>query len=85
MPAPATIQRRGLLVLGVIAAICTLAAGRTTAHDISGVLPTSIGLPEVNVVLRPTAGAPPYSGVDPFEFQLTSLRMISLPFGSFSR
>ena len=76
MPAPATIQRRGLLVLGVIAAICTLAAGRTTAHDISGVLPTSIGLPEVNVVLRPTAGAPPYSGVDFSGFPLTNLRMI---------
>jgi hypothetical protein len=76
MPAPATIQHCGLQVLGAIAAICTLAAGRTAAHDIPGVLPTSIGLPEVNVVLRPTAGAPPYSGVDPFAFPLTNLRMI---------
>jgi hypothetical protein len=76
MPAPATIQRRGLLVVATIAAICTLAAGRTAAHDISGVLPNSIGLPEVNVVLRPTAGAPPYSGLDFLGDEFENLRMI---------
>jgi hypothetical protein len=76
MPAPATSPRRRALVLAAIAALGTLAAGRAGAHDIAGVLPTSIGLPEVNVVLRPTAGAAPYSGVDSFEFPLTSLRMI---------
>jgi hypothetical protein len=76
MPAPATTQRRGLRVAGTIAAICTLAAGRAAAHDIAGVLPTSIGLPEANVVLRPTAGAPPYSGVDFLGDPVTNLRMI---------
>jgi hypothetical protein len=53
-----------------------LAASPAPAHDIPGVLPTSIGLPEVNVVLRPTAGAAAYSGRDSFEFPLTNLRMI---------
>ena len=53
-----------------------LAAGRAQALDIDGVLPTSIGLPEANVVLRPIAGAGPYSGLDYFEFPLTNLRMI---------
>jgi hypothetical protein len=53
-----------------------LAAGRVQALDIDGVLPTSIGLPEANVVLRPVAGAGPYSGLDSFGFPLTSLRMI---------
>jgi hypothetical protein len=51
-------------------------AGRAQALDIPGVLPNSIGLPEVNVVLRPTAGLAPLSGVDSFAFPLTSLRMI---------
>ncbi len=76
MPAPATIQRRSLPVLGAIAAICTLMVGRGAAHDIPGVLPNSIGLPEVNVVLRPTAGAAPYSGVDSFGDPLTNLRLV---------
>lgn len=49
---------------------------RTHALDIAGVLPTSIGLPEVNVVFRPLAGAGPYSGMDSFGFPLTNLRMI---------
>jgi hypothetical protein len=57
-------------------ALWILAAGPARAHDIPGVLPTSIGLPEVNVVLRPTAGAAPYSGLDSFAFPLTNLRMI---------
>ena len=58
------------------AAIWLLVAGRAQALDVAGVLPTSIGLPEVNVVLRPTAGAGPYSGLDSFGFPLTSLRLI---------
>jgi hypothetical protein len=53
-----------------------LAAGRAPALEIAGVLPNSIGLPEVNVVLRSTAGAAPYSGLDSFGFPLTSLRLI---------
>jgi len=53
-----------------------LAAGRAQALDIAGVLPNSIGLPEVNIVLRSTAGAAPYSGLDSFGYPLTSLRMI---------
>lgn len=76
MPAPATNQRRSLRVLGAIAALCTLVAGRGAALDVPGVLPNSIGLPEVNVVLRPTAGAAPYSGVDFLGDPLTNLRMI---------
>jgi hypothetical protein len=56
--------------------ICVLGVGRAQALDISGVLPTSIGLPEVNAVLRPIAGGGPYSGVDSFGFALTNLRMI---------
>jgi len=57
-------------------AICTLQVGAAQALDIPGVLPTSIGLPEVNVVPRPSAGAAPYSGVDSFGGGLTNLRMI---------
>jgi len=53
-----------------------LAAGRVQAVEIAGVLPNSIGLPEVNIVLRPTAGAAPYSGLDSFGFPLASLGMI---------
>jgi hypothetical protein len=76
MPAPGTIRCRGLRVAGTLAALGALAAGPAAAHDIAGVLPTSIGLPEVNAVLRPTAGAPPYSGEDSFGFPFTNLRMI---------
>ena len=78
MPAQATVQPRcrGLGALGAVGAMWILAAGPAQAHDIPGVLPTSIGLPEVNVVLRPTAGAAPYSGLDSFAFPLTNLRMI---------
>jgi hypothetical protein len=63
-------------------ALCTLAviglfaAGRAQGLEIAGVLPNSIGLPEVNIVLRSTAGEAPYSGLDSFAFPLTSLRMI---------
>jgi len=67
---------RSLFASGAIAVLCTLAAGRGEAWDIDGVLPTSIGLPEANVVLRPSAGAGPYSGLDSFGSPLTNLRMI---------
>ena len=53
-----------------------LVAASATAIDIPGVLPNSIGLPEVNVVLRPTAGAAPYAGVDFLGDPLTNLRMV---------
>ena len=69
-------QRSHLALLARTAAITALAAGAAAAHQIGGVLPTSIGLPEVNVVLRPAAGAPPYSGSDSFGSPLTNLRMI---------
>ena len=59
-----------------IAVVGMLASGRAQALDIAGVLPNSVGLPEVNVVLRSTAGAKPYSGLDSFDFPLTNLRMI---------
>jgi len=67
---------RGLSASWVLGMICVLGVGRAQALDISGVLPTSIGLPEVNAVLRPIAGAAPYTGVDSFDFPLTNLRMI---------
>jgi hypothetical protein len=78
MPAQVAVQLRcrDLAALGAVTAIWLLAVGPARALDIPGVLPTSIGLPEVNVVLRPTAGAAPYSGVDSFDFPLTNLRMI---------
>lgn len=76
MSALATIALRAPLILAVIAATCALAAGRSAAYEISGVLPNSIGLPEVNVVLRPTAGAPPYGGLDFLGDPFTNLRMI---------
>ncbi len=60
----------------VIPLIWLLATGGAHALDIDGVLPTSIGLPEANVVLRPTAGAGPHTGLDSFGFDLTNLRMI---------
>jgi hypothetical protein len=67
---------RGVLVYCTLAMLWVLAAGHAQALDIDGVLPNSIGLPEANVVLRPTAGAAPYSGLDSFAFPLTNLRMI---------
>jgi len=67
---------RALRAAIAIAGLGMLAAGPARARDIDGVLPTSIGLPEVNVVLRPTAVAAPYSGLDSFGFPLTSLRLI---------
>ena len=77
MSAPATIQScafRGLRLAA--SSIVLLVAVRGMALDIPGVLPNSIGLPEVNVVLRPTAGSAPYSGVDSFGDPLTNLRLI---------
>jgi hypothetical protein len=67
---------RGLFASCAIAVMWMLVAGRAQALDIDGVLPTSIGLPEVNVVLRPITGAEPYSGLDSFGFPLANLRMI---------
>ena len=52
------------------------AAGAASGHVIDGVQPNSIGLPEVNVVLRTTAGASPYSGLDSFGSPLANLRMV---------
>ena len=66
--------QRVLVLVAVL--VNAVAAMPVAALDIHGVLPTSIGLPEVNVVLRPSAGAPPYAGVDSFAFPLTNLRMI---------
>jgi hypothetical protein len=68
--------RRRLFAACAIGLLWVLAAGRVQARDIPGVLPTSIGLPEVNVVLRPIAGAGPYTGQDSFGDGLTNLRMI---------
>ncbi len=67
---------RGLFTSCAIAVIWMLAAGRAQALNVDGVLPTSIGLPEANVVLRPIAGAGPYSGLDSFGDPLINLRMI---------
>ena len=67
---------RGLFAVCAIAVMWLLVAGRAPALDIDGVLPTSIGLPEANVVLRPIAAAGPYSGLDSFGFPLANLRMI---------
>ena len=59
------------------AAIALLLGGAPAgALDIEGVLPTSIGLPEVNAVLRPSAGAPPYTGVDFIGSPVANLRLI---------
>ena len=86
MPTKTTIQARrrgtggctarGIFTSCAIAVMWMLAAGRAQALDIDGVLPASIGLPEVNVVLRPIAAAGPYSGLGSFGFPLTNLRMI---------
>jgi len=68
---------RARCVLACAAAVLyTLFPGASRALDIPGVLPNSIGLPEVNVVLRPTAGAPPYTGLDFIGDPVTNLRMI---------
>jgi hypothetical protein len=67
---------RALFTSCAIALIWMLASDRAQALDVDGVLPTSIGLPEANVVLRPSAVAVPYSGLDSFGFPLTSLRLI---------
>ena len=75
---PRTLRRtaRCLSASCVFWMICILHLGRAQALDIPGVLPTSIGLPEVNVVLRPSASEAPYSGFDSFGGDLANLRMI---------
>jgi hypothetical protein len=60
----------------LLSLLAILVGGPTHALDIDGVLPNSIGLPEANVVLRPSAGAAPYSGLDSFAFPLANLRLI---------
>ena len=75
MPAPAAIQRRGLLVPGAIAAICTLATGRTAAHDVSGV--DSFAFPLTNLRMIYDTGA---SGVILFEGPALAL---SIPVAQF--
>jgi hypothetical protein len=64
------------LLACTLAVLSALASGPARAVDIADVLPNSIGLPEVNAVLRPTAGAPPYSGFDFILDPVTNLRMI---------
>jgi hypothetical protein len=59
---------------------CTIAAWFATTNtglalDITGVGAYSIGLPEVNVVLRENADAAPYDGFDDIGDPLTNLRM----------
>ena len=75
-PAPGPSLHRARLAALVLAVVVSGAGGSARALDINGVLPTSIGLPEVNVVLRPSAGAAPYSGVDSFSFPFTNLRLV---------
>ncbi len=65
----------GLVALGGVA-IALLAASPSLALDVEGVLPTSIGLPEANVVVRPVAGAAPYAGLDSFGDPTTNLRLV---------
>lgn len=73
---PARPWALGLLAFCLTACAFLLGASRADARDIVGVLPASIGLPEINIVLRPSAGAAPYSGLDSFGSPLTNLRMI---------
>lgn len=77
MPRPATLGRRALQIpRGLACCIGLLLAGPAAALDLPGVLPNSIGLPEVNAVLRPTAGAAPYAGLDSFGDPLVNLRLV---------
>ncbi len=78
VPAEAAGPGRRLAVLAALAMalILSTSPGRVRALEIDGVLPNSVGLPEVNVVLRPSVGAAPYSGLDSFGFALTNLRLI---------
>lgn len=64
------------VLICVLTLMCSVASSRSAAVDISGVLPNSVGLPEVNAVLRPIAGAPPYTGFDFTAGPVTNLRMI---------
>ena len=65
----------------IIAALCVLIAESALGYDISGVKPTAFGLPELNAVVRPTAGAAPYSGTDD-EFSLFSRIRLVLDTGA---
>ncbi len=71
-----TLARSVAPALGAIAALGLLASPRAEARDIAGVLPNSIGLPEANAVLRPTAGAAPYTGLDLLGDPVTNLRLV---------
>jgi len=68
-----TIPSRAAVATG---ALLLLLAARASALEIAGVLPTSIGLPEVNAVVRPDTGAAPFTGLDSFGFPLENLRMV---------
>jgi hypothetical protein len=67
---------RGTCASWMIGLLGLVAVGPAQAVDVAGVLPTSIGLPEVNAVLRPSAGAAPYTGMDSFGDPLANLRLI---------
>lgn len=51
-------------------------AHHTFAYDVEGIRPNAIGLPEVNVLLRPELGLPPYSGLDDIDDPFTNLRFV---------
>lgn len=57
--------------------ICLLNLQSALAIDIPGTRSASFGLPEANVVFRPSAGALPYQGFDVFDLDvLINLRMV---------
>ncbi|MGR8947112.1 MAG: hypothetical protein ACU84Q_03635 [Gammaproteobacteria bacterium] len=58
------------------ALIYSFIANEVGAYDIQGVLPNALGLPELNTVIRPNAGAPPYTGLDDIEDPFTNLRLV---------
>lgn len=53
-----------------------LFANYVVAFEVTGVRPNAIGLPEVNIVLKPSAGVPPYSGLDDVADAFTNLRFV---------
>lgn len=62
--------------LGLLAVMAIMPLQSATAIDIDGVLPTSIGLPEINLLIRPSDGAAPFMGEDFVGSDLINLRMI---------
>ena len=57
--------------------LTSLTGGNTvSAYDVVGILPNALGLPELNAVVRPSAGAPPYSGLDDIGDPFTNLRLV---------